>query len=121
METISLGVVESRFADLIWDNAPIGSRELSNICEKELNWKRPTTYNVLRKLCEKGLFENDNGTVRVRISREDYQAMRGEQFVEETYDGSLPAFIAAFTKRRKLSEEETAEIQRLIDESRGKE
>ncbi len=121
MDNISLGVVETRFAELIWEHAPIGSRELSKICETELNWKRPTTYNVLRKLCEKGLFVNDGGTVRVRISRSDYQAMRGEQFVAETYEGSLPAFIAAFTKRRKLSEEEVAEIQRLIDESRRKE
>ena len=121
MDNISMGFVESRFADLIWENAPISSRELSVICEKELNWKRPTTYNVLRKLCEKGLFINDGGTVRERISREDYQAMRGEQFVEESYSGSLPAFIAAFTKRRKLSMEEVSEIQRLIDESRRKE
>ncbi|MBR6321484.1 MAG: BlaI/MecI/CopY family transcriptional regulator [Lachnospiraceae bacterium] len=118
MDKFGLGLVESRFAELIWENAPIGSRELSKICEKELSWKRPTTYNVLRKLCEKGLFENDNGTVRVRISRKEYQAMRGEQFVTENYDGSLPAFIAAFTSRRRLSEEEALEIQRLIDESR---
>ena len=121
MNEFSLGLVESRFADLVWENAPVGSRELSKICETELNWKRPTTYTVLRKLCEKGLFVNDNGTVRVLLDRDEFLARRGEQFVSENYDGSLPAFIAAFTKRRKLSEEEALEIQRLIDESRRKE
>ena len=86
--------------------------------EKELNWKKPTTYTVLRKLCEKGLFQNENGVVSARISREDFRANQGEQFVSETYGGSLPAFIAAFTARRGLSAAEAEEIQKLIDEAR---
>jgi len=118
MEDLKLGVVEERFAELIWQNEPLASRELARICERELNWKRPTTYTVLRKLCEKGIFQNVNGTVSSVIARDDFYAMRGEQFVSETYGGSLPAFIAAFTARNKLSDEEADEIQKLIDDAR---
>ena len=120
MADLSLGVVEERFAELIWQNAPIGSRELAELCARELSWKRPTTYNVLRKLCEKDLFQNVDGVVTPRISREAFYAMRGEQFVERTYGGSLPAFIAAFTARNKLTEEEADEIQRMINAARAK-
>ena len=115
MADLSLGVVEERFAELIWQNAPIGSRELAELCARELSWKRPTTYNVLRKLCEKGLFQNVDGVVTPRISREAFYAMRGEQFVERTYGGSLPAFIAAFTKRRGVTDKELEEVQKMID------
>ena len=118
MADLSLGVVEERFAELIWQNAPIGSRELAELCARELSWKRPTTYTVLRKLCDKGLFRNDGGVVTPRISREAFYAMRGEQFVEQTYGGSLPAFIAAFTARNSLSAEEADEIQKMIDAAR---
>ncbi len=120
MADLTLGVVEERFAELIWQNAPIGSRELAELCARELSWKRPTTYNVLRKLCDKGLFRNDGGVVTAVISRADFYAMRGERFVSETYGGSLPAFIAAFTARNSLSAEEADEIQRMIDEARAK-
>lgn len=118
MEDLKLGVVEARFAQLIWDNEPLASRELANICQKELNWKRPTTYNVLRKLCEKGIFQNKDGVVSSRLTREEYQARRGEQFVTDAYGGSLPAFIAAFTARHRLTAREADEIQRLIDQAR---
>ena len=113
-----LGAVETRFAELIWANEPLGSGALVKLCEKELNWKKPTTYTVLRKLCEKGLFQNENGVVSSLLSREDFLAAQGEQFIGETYGGSLPAFIAAFTARRGLSEAEAAEIQALIDKAR---
>ena len=118
MEDLKLGAVEERFAELIWAHEPLTSRELAELCQKELNWKRPTTYTVLRKLCEKGIFQNRDGTVSSRISRGDFRAMRGERFVSETYGGSLPAFVAAFTARNKLTAEEAEEIQRLIDEAR---
>lgn len=118
MTDLKLGEVESRFAELIWENAPLGSRELARICERELGWKRPTTYNVLRKLCGKGLFQNENGLVSPLLSRDEFYARRGEQFVAETYGGSLPAFIAAFTARHRLTEEEAAAIQQLIDQAR---
>ena len=118
MDDMKLGMVETRFADLIWDHEPLSSRALAELCERELNWKRPTTYTVLRKLCEKGLFRNENGTVSSLISREEYHARRSERFVEDTYAGSLPAFIAAFTSRKTLTDEEADTIQRMIDAAR---
>lgn len=120
MEAIhmELGEAQNRFADIIWANEPIGSGELVKICEKELNWKKPTTYTVLRKLCEKGVFVNEGGYVRSLIDRDSFYAMKSEKIVSESYSGSLPMFIAAFTQRNKLSEEELDEIQRMIDEFR---
>ena len=112
---IKLGVVESRFADLIWSHEPIASGELAKLCEAELTWKRTTTYNVLRKLCDRGIFQNQNGTVSALISRQEFYAAQGEAIVEEAFDGSLPAFIAAFTKRKALTAEEIAEIRQMID------
>ena len=120
MADTKLGVVETRFAEIIWEHAPLSSGDLVQLCEKELQWKKPTTYNVLRKLCEKGLFQNEKGTVTPLLSREEFLAEKGEAFVSETYGGSLPAFIAAFTKRNRLTEEEADRIQALIDEARRK-
>lgn len=115
MEEMKLGIVESRFADIIWKNEPLTSGKLVKLCLEELEWKKSTTYTVLKKLCERGLFQNENGTVTSLISREEFYARQSEQFVEETFDGSLPAFIAAFTKRKSLSEQEIEEIHRMID------
>lgn len=112
---IKLGVVESQFADIIWENEPLSSTELVKICLEKLEWKKSTTYTVLRKLCERGIFCNDNGKVSSVISKEDFFAMQSEKFVEETFEGSLPAFIAAFTKRKQLKAEEIEQIQRMID------
>ena len=118
MEETKLGAIESRFADLIWAHAPLTSGELVKLCREELNWKKSTTYTVLKKLCDRGLFRNDGGTVTAAVSREEFHAMQSERFVEETFDGSLPAFLAAFTSRKKLSEEEIRQLQKLIDQSR---
>jgi len=115
MEDYKLGAVESRFADIIWSREPLPSRELVALCQKELNWKKPTTYTVLRKLCERGIFQNANGIVTAVISREDFYSAQSERYVEESFDGSLPAFLAAFTKRKSLSAEEISQIRRLID------
>ena len=115
MDELKLGAVESRFADLVWQNDPITTKELVILCEKELLWKRTTTYTVLKKLCEKGIFINEKGTVRSLISRQDFYSMQSEKFVEDTFDGSLPAFLAAFTKRKKLSDKEIKELHALID------
>lgn len=115
---IELGEVQNRFAKLIWENEPIGSGQLVKLCEKELGWKKPTTYTVLRKLCEKGLFQNENGIVTSVISREEFQFAKSEKVVEENYKGSLPAFFAAFTSRKKLSKEEIEEIQSMINQMR---
>lgn len=111
-----LGAVESRFAEIIWRNEPLTSGQLVQLCQQELNWKKPTTYTVLRKLCERGLFQNEGGVVTSRISREEFHALQSEQFVEETFEGSLPAFIAAFTTRKSLSAEEISQIRQMIDQ-----
>ena len=119
MIDFELGEVQARFADLVWANEPISSGELVKLCQQQLNWKKPTTYTVLRKLCEKGIFQNANGTVTSLISREDFYSAKSERFVEETFQGSLPAFVAAFMSRKSLSDEEANEIQRMIDAYRS--
>ena len=116
MSEMKLGMVESRFADLIWQNAPLSTKELVALCEKELHWKRTTTYTVLKKLCERGIFAVENSMVSVLLSKEEFQSIRSEQFVAESFAGSLPAFIAAFTARKRLTAEEIAEIRRMIEE-----
>lgn len=118
MVDTNLGVVEARFADLIWEHEPIPSRKLAELCAEELNWKRPTTYNVLRKLCEKGIFRNQDGIVSSAVSRQEFYGMQGEQFVEDAFEGSLPAFVAAFTARKKLSEAEIRELLDIINRGR---
>ena len=110
-----LGVVESRFADIIWQNEPLSTAELVKLCEAELEWKRTTSYTVLKRLSERGLFQNEEGVVSACLSREEFYARQSEQVVEESFAGSLPAFVAAFTARKSLTAEEVAEIRRLID------
>ena len=115
MEMLKLGIVEAQFAELIWAKEPIASGELVKLCEKELNWKKSTTYTVLKKLCERGIFQNNDGVVTSQLTRDEFNAVQSEQFVEDTFEGSLPAFLAAFTSRKPLSKEEAEEIRRLID------
>lgn len=114
-----LGAVETQFAHIIWENEPISSGELVKICAEKLEWKKPTTYTVLRKLCEKGIFRNEGSVVTSRMSREEFYAMQSEELVDDAFSGSLPAFIAAFTKRRELSAEEIAAIRAMIDSAGG--
>ena len=114
MAEMKLALVESRFADIIWREEPIKSRDLANVCERELEWKRTTTYTVLKKLCERGLFQNQDGVVTSKVSKEEFYGMQGEKLVDEAFNGSLPAFIAAFTKRKALTPEEIDEIRRMI-------
>ena len=116
MNELSLGVVESRFADIIWANEPISTQRLVQLCETELQWKRTTTYTVLKRLSDRGLFCNDGGQVAALIPRDEFYARRSQQFVEESFGGSLPAFLAAFAARKPLTETEVAEIRRLIEE-----
>ena len=115
MMNYELGAVQERFADIVWANEPIGSGELVKICEKELRWKKPTTYTVLRKLCEKGLLKNENGTVSSVVAREAFYSAKSERIIEESFGGSLPVFIASFISRKNLTEEEAEEIQKMID------
>lgn len=119
MAEYRLGEIETRFADLIWSNEPLSSGELVKLAEAELSWKKSTTYTILRRLCERGMFQNDNGTVTSLISKQEFNAVQSEKFVEETFSGSLPKFLTAFATRKKLSEKEIGEIQRFIDENRG--
>ena len=109
-----LGEVQMKFADILWQNVPVASGELVRICEKELEWKKSTTYTVLRKLCQKGIFKNENGVVTSVLSKDEYYSAKSEQFVDEAFGGSLPAFLAAFSARKELSETEIDEIQKMI-------
>jgi len=119
MAEYKLGEVESIFADISWSHEPLTSRRLSELAEQRLGWKRTTTYTILKRLCDRGLFRNQDSQVTSVISREEFYAMQSEKFVEETFSGSLPAFLAAFGSRKKLSDSEIDELQRVIDSMRG--
>lgn len=111
----TMGVLESRFANIIWSHEPLASRDLIRMAEEELSWKSTTSYTVLKRLCKRGIFQLQDKVVTSLISREEFYGMRSEEFIEETFDGSLPAFIAAFGTRKKLSDEEADELKKLID------
>ena len=115
MKPVQLGEVEARFANLIWNRAPLASSALVSLAGEALGWKKSTTYTVLKRLCDKGLFQNDGGTVRVLVSRDAYYGAQSEQFVAETFSGSLPAFLAAFTSRKKLTPQEVAALREMIE------
>ena len=115
MEETRLGLVEARFADLVWQHAPVASGELVRLAADALDWKKSTTYTVLKKLCGRGLFVNEGGTVRALLTREEFYATAGARFVQESYNGSLPAFVAAFAARQSLSAEDVAALRRIID------
>ena len=106
---------ESALADLIWDTEPVPSGELVRLARERLNWKKSTTYTVLRKICANGIFRNEGAIVRSEMSREEYRRRKGERYLEENYGGSLPGFVAAFLKRKKLSREEIEELSELIE------
>lgn len=115
MEKYKLGEKEQRFAELIWEKEPIHSGELVKLCELEFDWKKSTTYTMLKRLCQRSIFDNTNGLVTAVLSKEDFVAKQSEQFISDTFEGSLPKFLAAFTKRKKISSKEIDEIQKLID------
>ncbi len=111
---MKLGRVEAKFADLIWDNEPLSSGNLVKLSKDALLWKKSTTYTILKKLCDRGIFQNEKSVVTSIISKDDFYAMQSEQFVNETFNGSFPAFLAAFTKVKRLTKKETEEIKALI-------
>ena len=115
MTEMKLGVVEAKFADIIWSNEPLRPGELVKLAEAELNWKRTTTFTILKRLCEKGIFQNQDRIVTSIISREEFYALQSERFVNDTFEGSLPAFLTAFGTRKKLSEEEVEELKKVIE------
>lgn len=115
MAEMKLGMVEAHFADIVWENAPLTTRELTILCEKELHWKRTTTYTVLKKLCDRGIFRTKDSIVSVVLSKDEFSSIQSEQFVEENFHGSLPAFLAAFTARHTPTAEELAQIKEMIE------
>ncbi len=117
MTDYRLGEVEMKFADIIWDREPLTSGELAKLCAQELQWKKSTTYTILRRVCDRGLFQNVEGIVTSLVSKQEFLSKQSTQFVEQAFAGSLPKFVAAFTADRKLSEEEAAELLRIIDQS----
>ena len=116
MDEMKLGIVEAKFADIIWQNEPIASGELVKKCESELCWKKSTTYTVLKKLCERGIFQNEKGCVTSLISEQEFYSLQSERFVEENFGGSLPTFLAAFASRKKLSKEDADALRKMIAE-----
>ncbi len=116
MEPFKLGEMEQRFAELIWEKAPIASGQLARLCAQEFGWKRTTAYTMLKRLCDRGIFANENGTVTVRMTHAEFQAAQGEQFIDEHFDGSLPLFLAAFARRRRLSSREVAQLKQMIED-----
>lgn len=116
MKYYKLAETEEKFAELIWQNEPIGSGDLVKLSEKEMNWKKSTTYTVLKKLCEKGIFQNENAVVTSLISKDEYYAKQSIRFVEDTFGGSLPKFLTAFISGRKLSKHQATELKKLIDD-----
>jgi len=119
MAEIRLGEVESRFADIIWTNEPLSSRKLAELAEQELGWKESTSYTILKRLCDRGLFQNVKRTVTSLISKEEFYAMQSEKFVDDTFEGSLPAFLVAFGKRKKYTDEEVEKMKQILDSMRG--
>lgn len=116
MKDMQMGAVEARFADIIWQNEPLSSAELARLCENELNWKKTTTYTVLKRLCDKGIFQNLKGTVTSVISKSEFYSLKSERFVDEAFKGSLPAFLAAFCSRKSLTAEEISALRELVEQ-----
>lgn len=117
MGDYKLAKAEERFAEIIWANEPISSTELVKLCEKEMNWKKSTTYTVLKKLCEKGIFQNSNAVVSALMGKDEFYSRQSRRYVEDVFAGSLPKFLTAFCGGRKLSKEEAEEMKRFIEEN----
>lgn len=120
MPTPKIFESEYRFCLILWENEPIGSARLAALCKERLGWSRTTTYTVIRRLSDRGVVKNGNGTVASLVSKDDVQAAELDELVEKTFEGSLPAFVASFARRQKLSDAEIEELHRLIDRSGGK-
>lgn len=119
MEDYKLGAIESRFADIVWEGQPMTTKQLVDLCAEELSWKRTTTYSILKKLCEKGFFKMENSIVTALVTKEEYNSFQSEKFVQETFQGSLPALVLSFGSRKKLSQSEVEELHRIIDSMKG--
>lgn len=118
MELLKLCESDYRFMLVVWEHAPLSSGRLVQLCAEKLGWKKPTTYTVLRKLCEKGLLQNEKTIVSALVPKEQVQAFESEQFVERAFAGSLPQFLTSFLGGKTISQKEAEELKRLIDEHR---
>ena len=116
MDDFNLGEQETRFANLIWDNAPINSTELVKLAAEVMKWKKSTTYTMLRRLCERGIFKNDNATVSIVLTRDEFYGGKSRKYVEDTFGGSLPRFITSFIGGKGLTNKQAEELVRLINE-----
>lgn len=114
MGEYTLGAIERRFAELIWRHEPLSSGQLVKLCQQELNWKKSTTYTVLRRLCQRGIFQNRDSVVTSLLTEQEFDARQSQQFVKEAFDGSLPKFLAAFTRQKKLTEREIEELEQFL-------
>ena len=121
MEIYKLGEMEKRLADLIWANAPMTSKKLVELCADAFDWKRTTTYTMLKRLCDRGIFANENGTIIVLMAKEDFTLAQSQNFINETFNGSLPMFLTLFSKNKAMKKEDIDRLQQLIDSYRGDE
>lgn len=119
METPKIYESEYRFCLILWEQEPIRSGELVKLCQEQLGWKPTTTYTVIKRLSQRGVLKNENSVVTTLVSKEAVQTAEIDEMVEKTFEGSLPSFIAAFTRNRKINKEELDEVQRMIDQARG--
>lgn len=119
METPKIFESEYRFCLILWEHEPVTAAELAKLCQQQLGWKRTTTYTVIKRLGERGVLKNDNGTITALVSKDEAQASEIDTLVENKFEGSLPAFIAAFTKHKNMSEKELDQVQRMIDRIRN--
>lgn len=115
MPEMQMGAIEARFADIIWSHEPVTAAQIAKYAEAELGWKKTTSYTALKRLCDKGIFQNEKGNVTSLVTREQFYAAQSERFLDETYNGSLPAFIAAFARRKSISREDLAQIRAMLD------
>lgn len=116
MAEYKLAEMESKFADLIWDNAPVNSTELVRLSAEVMQWKKSTTYTMLKRLCDRGIFKNEDAVVSPLMSRDEFYAGQSRRYVEDAFGGSLPQFLASFIGRQKLSGKQAEELVRLINE-----
>lgn len=117
MEKYKLFDAEHKFMNIIWEHEPVNSTELSKVCLRELGWKKPTTYTMIRKLSLRGILKNKNATVTALVKREQVQKYESEVLLDKSFDGSLPTFLAAFLQDKKLSKNEAEEIKKMIEEA----
>ena len=118
LETPKIHEGEYRFCLIMWEHAPVTAAQLARLCQEQLGWKRTTTYTVIKRLGERGVLKNEDGVVTALVSKDEAQAYEIDELVEKKFEGSLPAFIAAFTKRQNLSSDELDEVQQMIDRIR---